>query len=326
MGKELTLGKNSLNEMVEQWSANLRTVNMKGKKAVDEEEDGGVGVEKGCRSPGLISRTANRDSYIPKTQGPGPSEYCISRDFPQPKTAGFGWQSSRPETPQKDQVLRDVGEHIDKILSRCPQAIPFTKQSAREPEKPPENEIWQEIEKEQDEILKRRPVESGKTSRVKKKKKKQPFELQVAQVEAPFAHIARKELEPSEPYNVELSRKALDRPATAFDIRQPVLKSVADRIPVPKTDAPDVMCEDLMDQFTNTISRTTSPLPIEREIVRHDPYHYFPHGCGRGDPMTPRSALADNRAVDLAKMGKRKCQLAPPGGFKYPRLYGLKDL
>jgi hypothetical protein len=150
-GKERGLGPCTMNEMLHSWTSNIRAANFqKANLPLDPEESPSESKE---HVPGIISGTATRDSSIRKDQSPGPSDSTVKKSPRMPKTAGFAWQSSRPESPPNDQVLSDVGEHIDKVLSRCPQAIPFAKQSAREGQKKSERTVWSDIEKEQEEIF-----------------------------------------------------------------------------------------------------------------------------------------------------------------------------
>jgi hypothetical protein len=126
-------------------------------------------------------------------------------------------------------------------------------------------------------------------------------------------------------YDVNASRRALDRPATSFDIRQPVFKSAHDRLVERHSEAPDVMYDDVVQQFENTQPRATSPLQFSREIDRHEPYHYFPHGCGRGDDIAQTSTVVGKPSVDIGKMTKRKTRIEVPENFKQRvGLYSLR--
>jgi hypothetical protein len=262
-----------------------------------------------------------RFTYLRNEPGPAPTDYEVPTSTLRPGGHSFDGECGRPPQPQLSSALRSVGEDIDRTLPRSLRVVPFAKQTGRAPPDRPDAHLWAEIEAEQRELASHFAKPPAKTPPAKKAR--DSFALQTPQPSHPFAHCMRDEVDAV--YDVDASRRALDRPATGFDIRQPVFKSASDRLVGRRSEAPDVMYDQVMQQFENTQPRATSPLQFRREIERRDPYHYFPHGCGRGDHIGQTSTVIGKPSVDIRKMTRRKTRLEVPKNFKHRvKLYSLR--
>jgi hypothetical protein len=303
-----------MSEMIGKFFQNIRTVNFQHPQPLPQVVASPPAADTKGHRLSVIATTARRGSLLePKMgPGPGPGDYHVPDSTLQQKGVSFKGQSGRTDAPLPNSDLPDVGPNLDRIRPRSSQAIPFAKQSGRDSRKPAEDPFWDEIEHEQDRILQKFAATPKKSAR--EKGAKSSFMLQTPQVDHPFAHIMRDETDIH--YDVEASRKALDRPTPAFNIRQPAFKSAGDRYEIRRSDAPDLMYDNVKEQFTKTKPRTTSPLPIDREIPRCPPYDYLPHGCGCGDFLPPDSTFLGKPSVDIGKLGKRKTRLETQGNFK----------
>ena len=317
--KKLSLSSYTMSEMLSRWNGDIRSIEFH-PEPEENRQDENVPEKKPPskrtkRAPGVMSSDANRDSFMKtNTPTPGPSHYEIPVNTDKVKMVlPFDQQPSRPSIRTVHPVaMRDIRQDIEYTKPRTPQCIPFDKQSGRTPRKKNGDSVWDEIEKEQARIIEslRKPDEKRKPV----KKQRQPFALQTGKPDHPFQHIMRKEIEPSVEYDVESSKRSLDRPRTAFNIRQPSYGR--ERITYKQSDAPDVMYDDINEQFKNTIPRAATPIAMDREMKRHSPYHYMPKPCGEGEFPGQTSSLSGRGAVEMAKMGKRKCMLESPYKFK----------
>jgi hypothetical protein len=305
--------------MIGKFFQNIRTVNFQQQTPLPPTASEPVVAETKGRHLSVIATTARRGSFYAPKAGPGPGDYQVAPSAVPAKGVSFKGQSGRRDPPLRNAHLPDVGPGVDHTRPRSPQVIPFDRQSGRNPQKRVEDRFWDEIEQEQERIL--QAFAGGPKKSARKKRSKSSFKLQTPQVAHPFAHIMRDETDVH--YDIGASRRALDRPASAFDIRQPAFKSARDRLEVRRSDAPDVVYDNVMEQFAKTRPRATSPLPIDREITRHPPYDYFPHGCGRGDFLPPESTFSGKPSVDIGKLGKRKTRLETQGNFKRLLHHGI---
>ena len=321
--KKLSPASYTMSEMLSKWNGDIRCVEFRPEpESVPEDENQEQEQRKKKpakpRTPGVMSSDAARDSFLKvNTPTPGPTDYEVPVNTDKVKMVlAFDQQPSRPSLRMTGThatvTMRDIRQDIEYTKPRTPKCIPFDKQSGRTPRKAKSDAIWDEIEQEQARIIAslRKPEEKKKPV----KKHRQPFALQTSKPSHPFGHLMRKEVTPEVEYDVERSRRALDRPRTAFDISQPSLGS--ERIVYKGTDAPDVIYDNVNEQFKNTIPRAATPLAMSRETKRHSPYHYMPKPCGEGDLPEPKSSLNGKGAVELSKMGKRKCLLDSPYAYK----------
>ena len=267
------------------------------------------------QTPGLISSEAKRDSFFKQDMTPGPSDYQKIEFLVAPnKASSFNMQASRPSSiPKEARVLRDVRSNIDAIRPRTVQCVPFDKQSSREVHVNNNDSIWKEIEAEQARIIESLcGTDQNKKKNVKKAK--QPFALQTPKPEHPFQHIMRKETEPTEFLDVERSLRTLDRPVSSFNMSTPSEKH--ERTLYRKSDAPDVLYDNVNEQFKNTIKNPGSPVPIARTPTRHSPYYYMPKPCGQGLYNPAVSSLDTKRTVSFSLMGERQYMLEAQGSFR----------
>lgn len=323
--KKLDLDSCTMNEMINQWSAGIRNVSFSKQTSREPTPSDSRSTFSSRMSHqssiaelppiqkqptlGIISLGGNRDSYINAEITPSPTEYQAITPIAKPaKALSFEGQASRPQNTRQDYIMRDVGKNIDAIKKRPPRIIPFDKQSSRTPRKAQEDDIWKDIEEEQKRII--NDLFKQPEPAPKREKKKESFTLQTGQVKHPFQHIMRKEVNPQVEYEPIQSLRSLDRPVTSFNIKQPALKK--DRMVYRKSEAPDIIYDNVNEEWKNTQKRATTPIPINKEMVRRDPYHYMPHGCGQGKFPEPKSALTNRTTVLYDRQSDRKCLLDSP--------------
>lgn len=320
--KRVSLDNCTMNEMMTKWASSIRTVEIEGQKPKNDPilPQTQPGTPKKMTASGVISSNATRDSFLRREQTPGPTDYNVSAPKDKVKmVTTFDQQPSRPPQAHSHHVIRDVRSDIDYTKPRAPRCIAFDKQSSRNPVKKVDDAIWEEIEEEQKRIIE--SMQKPEKKKPPQQKKKQGFALQTGRPSTPFEHIMRKEVEPEVEYDVAKSRRALDRPVTSFNIRQPALGR--DRMVYSKSEAPDVMYDNVNDQFLKTVSRATTPLGMDREVKRRSPYHYMPKPCGAGDYPDAHSTVTGKRSIEIGKMAKRKCMLDTPGSFKRKTNYSI---
>jgi hypothetical protein len=324
--KRVSYDDYSMSEITSKWTADIRHIEIDPGTNLPPANEDKTEVEQtqktaGQGAVGLIARGADRSSFLRAGPSPGPGDYDPSADiFSHHVDCGvlFDKQSSRPDYVGPTTSLRDVGWNIDMVKPKSARPISFDKQSSREPAKPETAGVWEELERMQAELIQsltkgRKPSPPPK----KRTKKQEPFSKQSSCERNPFGREIRIDSTPKAEYDVDVSYRALERPKTAFNIKQPSLKR--DRQIYRKSDAPDVFYDNVVEQSEKTRPRAGSAVDIGKGAPRHDVYHYMPHTDGSGEFGPSGSTLDGRTSVVMKKMARRKCMIKTPGRFRNKR-------
>lgn len=266
-----------------------------------------------------------RDSYIVGESTPGPSAYNTVTKKKVKDVIPFQCQVSREDIGEHfEKPIRDTRSAIDATKKREPRPIPFDKQESREKKAKKEDSIWKEIEEEQKRLIEqqieieqkrkeKRLAEKSTKERSLKKKKVQPMSRGGRDERGPFAHLMRKEVEPLVPYEVDRTYKYLERPKTAFDIKQKSFKE--DRQIYVKTEAPDKLYDNVVDEWKNTKPKENVP-NFDALHYRYDAYHYMPKTCGEDDKRSRAEIDAEKRELTLRTMPPTSTRKGKPKALK----------
>lgn len=267
------LNVSTISEMINSWTTEIRETNFSSQEptTIDNCEIFSSFTPSSSLSdaPGIISNSGHNLKWVGGEKTPGVGSYDLSQsDMKGKMIVSFDKQSSRPPQKTNSACLHDTRSGLDAIKPRAPRAPSFEKQSSRFPLTKNNDSLWDEIEAEQKEILSKLDIPQRDKTRVKKKV--QPFSLQTTNFDkSPFHHIMRKETEPSQSYDTE---RAYRRPKTAFNISQPAFQN--DRAIYCRSEAPDVIYDNVQQQYNNTIKKTISNIAFCSQRISPYPYKF----------------------------------------------------